>query len=117
MILRDYTQCYKYYWLESLIKISVSQKIEITFDEIINKMICEVWLVVTRFHLKLGVNIRGTNKSLLEEIVSVLSAKTRENQIESDSMIEYLIKEHESSILPIKRKLIQYVPFRTLSPF
>ena len=41
-MLKDPSQCYKFYWLEAILKLTWEKERELTFDEIIDEMIWAV---------------------------------------------------------------------------
>ena len=62
-MLDDPSQCYKFYWLEG----------DISFEKIIDEMICDAWYSVTRYKLHLGPTIRSKCENALERAINVIN--------------------------------------------
>ena len=132
-ILDDTTQCYKYYWLESILELSVSEykdkidshsklvpnfnctDIEITFDELCNEMIYEAWFAVTHFHLKLGP--ANTRNYLELAVMGVAKTSKFRKQFPERKKIIDTVKRYSEAIRFEKEQLCVYVPYKLLSPF
>lgn len=50
-------QSYKFYWFEAILNLTINIEKDLTFEEIIDEMICEAWHTVTHYHLRLGPTI------------------------------------------------------------
>lgn len=73
-MLDDPTECYKFYWLSALLSLFSRGKIELTFDELINKMIADAWYSVAEYNMHLGPkNASGKVMNSLERAVVKLS--------------------------------------------
>mgnify|MGYP001040689787 CR=1 FL=1 len=48
---------YKFYWLEAIVQLISANRTEVTYDEIINKMIVNAWFPVQEYSFKW--NLRG----------------------------------------------------------
>lgn len=73
-MLDDTTECYKFYWLDALLKLFSLGKTEIVFDDLINQMIADAWYSVVEYHLHLGPkNASGKIMNSLERAVIKLS--------------------------------------------
>ena len=59
-------QSYKFYWFEAILNLSVASEEDLTFEEIIDEMICEAWHTVTHYHLRLGPTVNGNAENFLE---------------------------------------------------
>ena len=69
-MMKDPSYCYKFYWLEAIVKLISENKCEATYDEIINEMIANAWYSVLEFHIHLsGIWGDGTIKDNLERAV------------------------------------------------
>ena len=53
-MLDDPTECYKFYWLDSIMQLLSKNAELITFDKVISGMIADAWYSVTEYHLRLG---------------------------------------------------------------
>ncbi len=47
-------QSYKFYWFEAILNLTKEIDRDLSFEEIIDEMICEAWHTVTHYHLRLG---------------------------------------------------------------
>ena len=48
------SECYKFFWFQAIVSKVLEGKQHITYDELINEMIADVWYMVTEYHLNLG---------------------------------------------------------------
>ena len=71
------SQSYKFYWFEAILNLSKENVNDITFENIIDEMICEAWYTVTHFHLKLGPNVNGNAENFLEHAINILNEKSK----------------------------------------
>ena len=46
--------CYKFYWLEAIVKLISENKEEVSYHEIIDEMIANAWYSVLEFHVHLS---------------------------------------------------------------
>ena len=60
-MLDDTTECYKFYWFDAILSLVAENRFEMEFDEIINRMIADVWYSISEYHLCLGLK-DGTGK-------------------------------------------------------
>lgn len=117
-MLDDPTECYKFYWLSALLSLFSRGKIELTFDELINKMIADAWYSVAEYHLHLGPkNASGKVMNSLERAVVKLSELCELKNDATEEIIVQAIKEHEKKLHEEKAQLIRNVPYRLLSSF
>lgn len=117
-MLDDTTECYKFYWLDALLKLFSLGKTEIVFDELINQMIADAWYSVVEYHLHLGPkNASGKIMNSLERAVIKLSQLTNiPNDADRDTII-LAVKENDRELHGEKDQLTKNVPYRMLSPF
>ena len=117
-MLDDTTECYKFYWLDALLKLFSLGKTEIVFDDLINQMIADAWYSVVEYHLHLGPkNASGKIMNSLERAVIKLSQLTNiPNDADRDTMI-LAVKENDRELHGEKDQLTKNVPYRMLSPF
>ena len=71
-MLKDPSQCYKFYWLEAILTLMETTDGDLSFDSIINEMICAAWYLVVNYHLHLGPTIRGKSENFLEHAIRCL---------------------------------------------
>ena len=117
-MLDDTAECYKFYWLDALLKLFSLGKTEIVFDDLINQMIADVWYSVVEYHLHLGPkNASGKIMNSLERAVIKLSQLTNiPNDADRDTII-LAVKENDRELHGEKDQLTKNVPYRMLSPF
>ena len=118
-LLNDNAQGYKYYWLESIIELSLVFDGDIPFDEIFNLMIFYAWYSVTYYHLRLGPAVKAKEENFLEHAVKVLNEKNPgldEGEIQADR-IKLAIMNSSEALHFDKMGLCNYVPHRLLTPF
>lgn len=117
-MLDDTTECYKFYWLDALLKLFSLGKTEIVFDDLINQMIADAWYSVVEYHLHLGPkNASGKIMNSLERAVIKLSQLTNiPNDADRDTII-LAVKENDRELNGEKDQLTKNVPYRMLSPF
>lgn len=117
-MLDDTAECYKFYWLDALLKLFSLGKTEIVFDELINQMIADAWYSVVEYHLHLGPkNASGKIMNSLERAVIKLSQLTNiPNDADRDTII-LAVKENDRELHGEKDQLTKNVPYRMLSPF
>lgn len=117
-MLDDTTECYKFYWLDALLKLFSLGKTEIVFDDLINQMIADAWYSVVEYHLHLGPkNASGKIMNSLERAVIKLSQLINiPNDADRDTII-LAVKENDRELHGEKDQLTKNVPYRMLSPF
>lgn len=118
LMMKDPTCCYKFYWLEAIVQLICEDKIEASYDEIINEMIANAWYSVLQFHIHLSsVNGNGEVNDTLEK--AVLKLKDVSNLLLDSSKVEIKneIKKFDYELKKEKKTLTQYVPYRALSGF
>ena len=112
------SQSYKFYWFEAILNLSVASEEDLTFEEIIDEMICEAWHTVTHYHLRLGPFVNGNAENFLEHAINTLNAKITDlPQNPSRDELKQAIKECETELKKDKYRLTDYVPYKLLYPF
>lgn len=112
------SQSYKFYWFEAILNLSVVSDKDLTFEEVIDEMICEAWHTVTHFHLRLGPTINGNPMNFLEHAIVTLNANAKDlPQNPSKEELKAAIKECEQKLKHDKTRLTDYVPYKLLYPF
>ena len=111
-------QSYKFYWFEAILNMSVASEEDLTFEEIIDEMICEAWHTVTHFHLRLGPTVNGNAENFLEHAINTLNFKAIGlSQNPSKDELKQAIKECGCELKKDKYRLTDYVPYKLLYPF
>lgn len=117
-MLDDSTECYKFYWLDALLKLFSRGKSDILFDDLINIMIADAWYSVVEYHLHLGPkNANGKIMNSLERAVIKLEQVTKLPHNADEYSIIQAIKVYNNEISDEKKQLILNVPYRLLSSF
>lgn len=117
-MLDDPTECYKFYWFDSIMHLLSQNKCEMTFDDIIIGMIADAWYSVTEYHLRLGTkDSHGNSVNSIERAVKKLAALgVLESTARRDDIIS-LTKQSDKIIHEEKCQISKNVPYRLLSSF
>ena len=111
-------QSYKFYWFEAILNLVINKENDLTFEEIIDEMICEAWHTVTHYHLRLGPTINGNAENFLEHAINTLNSNTTGlSQNPSKDELVAAIKSCEKALKRDKTRLTDYVPYKLLYPF
>jgi len=103
---------YKYYWFLSIIEIC-NQKKEISFDEIVLKIISKLWFPVNYFKLSFG-KIDQCSKHIRQ----IQKNYQLKDNINEKDLYEFLIESKDSEfLLKIINELTRYVPYRFIRPW
>ncbi len=116
-MLDDPSQCYKFYWLEAILNLLPTEEGDISFEKIIDEMICDAWYSVTRYKLHLGPTIRGKCENALERAINVINRDDQMSYASSKDEIMHGIEQHQAEIRADKLTLTINVPYRLLSSF
>lgn len=116
-MLKDPTQCYKFYWLEAILTLMETIDDELTFNAIIDEMICAAWYSVVNYHLRLGPTINGKCENYLEHAIRILEQDCALQKNASKDEIKNAIQINKSILNYDKNNLAKHVPYRLLSPF
>ena len=111
-IFSDMSESYKIFWFNSILQgINRGQQVQF-FDDIINRMVVDAWYMVTEYHLNLGPS------DGLEKLVHTVQAETGlpSNAKERDILLA-LEDSTSKAIIGLKKRLIQFVPYRLQAPF
>ena len=118
LMLKDPSYCYKFYWLEAIVRLICAGVKETTFNDIIDEMICSAWYSVREFHIHLsGISGDGAVRDGLERAILRLSEVSRLPANASRVEILNEIHEHETELEKAKEQLTNMVPYRALAGF
>lgn len=106
------SECYKLFWFKGIVDLVFEGKNELTYNQVIDKMIAETWYMVCEYKLNLGPN--DTLEKLIIEASSLTKLKSSEKEAE---ILKALYSLDGKSINTMKRKLTENVPYRLLAPF
>lgn len=117
-MLDDPTECYKFYWLDSIMQLLSGQEETITFDKVISGMIADAWYSVTEYHLRMGTkDSQGNSVNSIERAVNKLDAlNCLEHTADRMQVIE-AIENNERLLHDEKYQISKNVPYRLLSSF
>lgn len=117
-MLDDPTECYKFYWLDSIMQLLSEQEENITFDNVISGMIADAWYSVTEYHLRMGTkDSQGNSVNSIERAANKLDTlNCLEHMADRRQVIEK-IEENEKLLHDEKYQISKNVPYRLLSSF
>lgn len=118
LMMKDPSYCYKFYWLEAIVKLISRDRTEATYDEIINEMIVNAWNSVLEYHIHLsGIFGAGEIRDNLEKAVLKLHSLCDLPNNASDVEIMNQIGIYDKVLHSKKMTLTQNVPYKALSGF
>ena len=118
LMMKNPSFCYKFYWLEAIVKLIAENVKETTFDTVINEMICNAWYSVREFHIHLsGIQADGQVKDGLERAIYRLSELSNIRADASKIEILNAIKKYDKELKIYKEQLTNMVPYRALAGF
>ena len=117
-MLDDPTECYKFYWLDSIMQLLSEQEETITFDKVISGMVADAWYSVTEYHLRMGTkDSQGNSVNSIERAVNKIDAlNCLEHTVDRWQVLEK-IEENEKLLHDEKYQISKNVPYRLLSSF
>ena len=117
-MMKDPSFCYKFYWLEAIVKLISEGVTETTFDAIIDEMIANAWYSVREFHIHLsGVQSNGEVRDGLERAILLLTKLSDLPANASKVEIKNEIKNYNNDLKVYKEQLTNMVPYRALAGF
>lgn len=117
-MMKDPSFCYKFYWLEAIVKLIAANVTETTFDAIIDEMIANAWYSVREFHVHLsGIQSDGGVRDGLERAIILLTELSDLPANASKVEIKNEIKKHNDALKKYKEQLTNMVPYRALAGF
>lgn len=117
-MLDNTTQCYKFFWLDSIMQLVARGEETPTFLEIFAGMIADAWYAVSEYHLRLGPkNKDGSSSDILERAVNKLGQAVDIKNDEARDIIIEKIKSNRHCVKKEMMDLAKNVPYRILSPF
>lgn len=105
-------QSYKLFWFRGILEGVRKGKSAQKFGDIVNQMVVDAWYPVVGYHLSLGPADAVERLVLALEEESGLPAETNR-----EAVIAALASSTDPEIKKLKQRLIQFVPYRLLSPF
>ena len=111
-------QSYKFYWFEAILNLTMETDADLSFDDVIDEMICEAWHTVTHYHLRLGPTVNGNAENFLEHAIKTLNHFSKDlSQNPSKEELKAAIRSCKSELKKDKTHLTDYVPYKLLYPF
>lgn len=111
-------QSYKFYWFEAILNLTKTSEEDLSFENVIDEMICEAWHTVTHYHLRLGPTVNGNAANFLEHAINTLNNTVSDlSQNPSKEELKQAISECEKELKRDKTRLTDYVPYKLLYPF
>ncbi len=117
LMMKNPSYCYKFYWLEAIVKLISENVTETTFDQIIDEMISNAWYSVLEFHIHLSGIQNGDVRDGLERAVLKLAELSDLPANASKIEIKTAITEHAVQLKTYKEQLTNMVPYRALAGF
>lgn len=118
LMLKDPSYCYKFYWLEAIVRLISEGVTETTFNDIIDEMICSAWYSVREFHIHLsGLGQNGEVRDGLERAVLKLTELSDLPANASRTEIRNAIRQHDAQLYKAKEQLTHMVPYRAMAGF
>lgn len=119
-MLKDPSYCYKFYWLEAIVKLISEGVTEATFEDIIDEMICNAWYSVREFQIHLsGLQADGKVRDGLERAIVSLADLSHLDSSSSKVQIKNALREYVNNddLRQAKKQLTNMVPYRALAGF
>ena len=117
-MMKDPSFCYKFYWLEAIVRLISEDIKETTFDAIIDEMISNAWYSVREFHIHLsGIQSDGGVRDGLERAILMLAELSDLPANASKVEIKNEIRKHNGDLKKYKEQLTNMVPYRALAGF
>ncbi len=116
-MLKDPSYCYKFYWLEAIVKLISRGIVQTTFNDIIDEMICNAWYTVLEFHVHLSGLLLGESRDALELAIIELQRLSELRSDADDVSIKNEICKYDRELREYKNRLTKNVPYRALSGF
>lgn len=117
-MLDEPTECYKFYWLDSIMQLLARDKIELTFGNVISGMIADAWYSVTEYHLRMGTKDgHGNSVNSIERAVKKLNSLNCLDHMADRDTVMSVIESQEKLIHDEKYQISKNVPYRLLSSF
>lgn len=117
-MLDDTTECYKFYWLDSIMQLLARNDDYITFDKVIYGMIADSWFSVSKCNLRLGPqNVKGESANSIERAVRKLEELNVVEDTDTRELIIAKIEKNEKDLHEEIYQLSKNVPYRLLSSF
>ncbi|SDB35287.1 HNH endonuclease domain-containing protein [Eubacterium oxidoreducens] len=116
-MLKNPSYCYKFYWLEAIVKMISKDVVKTSFNDIIDEMICNAWYTVLEFHVHLSGFLLGEPRDALElAVITLHKLSGLRADADADSIRNEICK-YDKELRTYKNRLTKNVPYRALSGF
>jgi hypothetical protein len=111
-IFKDKNQSYKLFWFQAILDFVSHEKLIVSYEQLIHKMVAQAWYMVMEYHLNLG------PADALEILINQVrnTSGLLPNAKEKD-VIQFLETSEDENIKKAKQKLVLNVPYRLQAPF
>lgn len=110
--------CYKFFWLEAIIKLISRNRTEASYNDLIDEMIINAWYPVLEYHIHLsGILGDGVVNDSLENAVLKLNRLSGLTSSANEIEIREQIVKFKKELHPEKIVLTRNVPIKALSGF
>lgn len=117
-MLDDPTECYKFYWLDSILQLLAQDETVITFYKIISGMIADAWYSVTKYHLRMGTkDTHGNSVNSIERAINKLDSLESLDHMADRVTIISAIEKQDNLLHDEMYQISRNVPYRLLSSF
>lgn len=106
------SECYKLFWFQGIVNLVSRNQDRITYEDLINEMIADVWYMVAEYRLNLGP--ADTLEALVHYAYELSGLKSSEKK---ETILKYLESCNDSELKRKKRTLTLNVPYRLQAPF
>ena len=117
LMLKDPSYCYKFYWLEALVRIISRGERETDFGGVIDEMIVNAWYSVLGFHIHLSGTAGGEIRDGLERAVTETARLSGLGAEASPDAVRRALREYAPALKKCREQLTNMVPYRALAGF
>lgn len=106
------SECYKLFWFQAIVDQVRSEKVRLSYDDLINNMIADAWYMVTEYRLNLG------PADNLEDLVHYAQQLFGLKSSETKATIISALEDSDDRELQRRKQILTYnVPYRLQAPF
>lgn len=107
------TECYKFFWFKAIIEKVKEGRSLLSYEELVDEMVCSAWYMVNAYHLNLG------PADALEAVIKLVHDKYPylTSSAKKEDIIFCLKDTDDLQIIQKKKQLTRYVPYRLQIPF
>lgn len=96
------TECYKFFWFKAIIEKVNEGRCVLSYEELVDEMICSGWYMVNEYHLNLG------PADTLEDVIRLIHARYPHltSSAKKEDIITCLKNTDDTEIVKKKRQLV-----------